>query len=69
LEEDFGFHAACRPETNISRSPVENETGKPAFAQMIGDDNTALVRGANELHLHLAADIDLNVGSCEPNAS
>jgi hypothetical protein len=48
---------------------VENETGKPAFAQMIGDDNTALVRGANELHLHLAADIDLNVGSCEPNAS
>ena len=44
--EFFRVHAQSRSERHILRSIDENDTGRPVFAQMIGEDIPHLVRTA-----------------------
>ena len=64
--EFFRVHAASRPEKHILRSIDENQTGRPVFAQLIGEDINHLVRTAKELAGHPVAGIDLNLGCPAP---
>lgn len=64
--EFFRVHAQSRPERHILRSIDENATGRPVFAQLIGEDIHHLVRTATELLRHPVAGIDLNLGCPAP---
>src|SRR6476659_11072268 len=64
--EYFRVHATSNLERPILRSITENPTGKPAIAQMIGNDIPALVRSAKELQKHNVAAVDLNLGCPAP---
>lgn len=64
--EYFRVHPSYRLEKSILRSIDENPTGKPAIAQLIGNDIPALVRTAKELLRHPVAGIDLNLGCPAP---
>lgn len=66
VTEYFRVHEASRPDPWILRSIDENPTGRPVFAQMIGQDVEALVRTARELERHPVAGIDLNLGCPAP---
>ena len=59
-------HAQSQPEKHILRSIVENRTGRPVFAQMIGDDPIHLTRTARALSAYPIAGIDLNMGCPAP---
>lgn len=54
------------PEKSILRSIVENPTGRPAAAQIIGNDLEAMARVARALENHPVAAIDLNLGCPAP---
>ncbi len=64
--EFFRVHAQSRPEKHILRSIDENTTGRPVFAQLIGEDLAHLARTATELLKHPVAGIDLNLGCPAP---
>jgi tRNA-dihydrouridine synthase B len=64
--EFFRVHAQSRPEKHILRSIDENETGRPVFAQLIGEDLGHLGRTVTELLRHPIAGIDLNLGCPAP---
>lgn len=64
--EFFRVHAQSRLEKHILRSIDENETGRPVFAQLIGEDLVHLARSATELLRHPVAAIDLNMGCPAP---
>ncbi|MBI3870485.1 MAG: tRNA-dihydrouridine synthase family protein [Verrucomicrobia bacterium] len=64
--EYFRVHATSRIEPWILNSITENPTGRPAVAQMIGNDIPALCRTARELMRHPVAAIDLNLGCPAP---
>jgi tRNA-dihydrouridine synthase B len=64
--EFFRVHAQSRPEKHILRSIDENTTGRPIFAQLIGEDLGHLARTAEELLQHDIAGIDLNLGCPAP---
>lgn len=64
--EFFRVHANSRPERHILRSIDENTTGRPVFAQLIGEDLDQLERTAVELLRHPVAGIDLNLGCPAP---
>ncbi len=64
--EFFRVHAQSRPEKHILRSIDENDTGRPIFAQLIGEDLGHLQRTVTELHRHEIAGIDLNLGCPAP---
>lgn len=64
--EFFRVHAHSRPEKHILRSIDENATGRPVFAQLIGEDTTQLTRTVAELLKHPIAGIDLNLGCPAP---
>jgi tRNA-dihydrouridine synthase len=64
--EFFRVHAQSHPEKHILRSIDENATGRPVFAQLIGEDITHLTRTATELLRHNVAGIDLNLGCPAP---
>jgi len=64
--EFFRVHAQSRPERHILRSIDENATGRPVFAQLIGEDVTHLVRTTADLLRHPVAGIDLNLGCPAP---
>ena len=66
VTEYFRVHETSRPDPWILRSIDENPTGRPVFAQMIGQDLDALVRTARELERHPVAGIDLNLGCPAP---
>src|SRR5947199_8892754 len=50
--EYFRVHATSNLEKPILQSITRNPTGKPAIAQMIGNDIPALIRTAKELQKH-----------------
>ena len=50
----------------ILRSLDENPTGRPAIAQLIGNDPEALAKAATELQHHPVAAVDLNLGCPAP---
>ena len=54
------------PEKKILRSIVENPTGRPAVAQIIGNDPEAMARTAKALLAYPVAGIDLNLGCPAP---
>ncbi|GAA5480428.1 tRNA-dihydrouridine synthase family protein [Haloferula helveola] len=66
VTEYFRVHEVSVPDPWILRSIDENPTGRPVFAQMIGQDIEALVRTAKELLRHPVAGIDLNLGCPAP---
>ncbi|MBA3848993.1 MAG: dihydrouridine synthase [Opitutus sp.] len=64
--EFFRVHSQSRPEKHIVRSIVENRTGRPVFAQLIGEHVPDLVRTVRELLRYPVAGIDLNMGCPAP---
>jgi tRNA-dihydrouridine synthase len=66
VTEYFRVHPESCLHRYILRSIVENETGRPVFAQMIGRDLESLVRTARELAKYPIAGIDLNLGCPAP---
>ncbi|MBI3874417.1 MAG: tRNA-dihydrouridine synthase family protein [Verrucomicrobia bacterium] len=64
--EYFRVYPNSRLDRNILRSITENPTGRPAVAQMIGNDTGELVRIARELQQHPIAAVDLNLGCPAP---
>jgi nifR3 family TIM-barrel protein len=64
--EYFRVHATSNLDRNILRSITENPTGRPAIAQMIGNDISALTRTARELQQYPIAAVDLNLGCPAP---
>jgi len=64
--EFFRVHAQSRPEKHILRSIVENQTGRPVFAQLIGEEITHMVRTVKNLLQYPIAGIDLNMGCPAP---
>ena len=66
VTEYFRVHPDSCLNRYILRSIVENETGRPVFAQMIGRDLDSLIRSARELAKYSIAGIDLNLGCPAP---
>lgn len=64
--EFFRVHTHSRPEKHIVRSLVENQTGRPVFAQLIGEQIPDMVRTVRELLTYPVAGIDLNMGCPAP---
>ena len=64
--EFFRVHSQSRPEAHILRAIDENATGRPIFAQLIGEDLADLTRTVRELLRHPIAGIDLNLGCPAP---
>ncbi|MDB6128917.1 MAG: tRNA-dihydrouridine synthase [Verrucomicrobiales bacterium] len=64
--EYFRVHPTSCLEKWILESITNNTSGKPAVAQMIGNDIPSLVRTAKELQKHNVAAIDLNLGCPAP---
>ncbi len=64
--EFFRVHAQSRPEKHILRSLTENATGRPVFAQLIGESVPDLLRTVRELLAYPQAGIDLNLGCPAP---
>ncbi len=64
--EFFRVHTQSRPEKHILRSIDENRTGRPIFAQLIGEDLGHLARTVQALLRHPIAGIDLNLGCPAP---
>jgi tRNA-dihydrouridine synthase B len=64
--EYFRVQAESTPEKRILDAIVDNTTGQPVIAQLIGNDIAALVRTATALQQHPVAAIDLNLGCPAP---
>jgi tRNA-dihydrouridine synthase B len=64
--EFFRVHGQSRPEKHILRSITENRTGRPVFAQLIGESIPDMVRTITDLLRHPVAGIDLNMGCPAP---
>jgi tRNA-dihydrouridine synthase B len=64
--EYFRVYSTSILEKYILRSIIENPTGRPVFAQMIGNDIPSLVRTARELRQYPVAAVDLNLGCPAP---
>lgn len=66
VTEYFRVHPDSCLNRYVLRSILENETGRPIFAQMIGRDLPSLIRSAKELGKLPIAGIDLNLGCPAP---
>jgi tRNA-dihydrouridine synthase len=64
--EYFRVHPTSTLDKKILRSITENATGRPIFAQMIGESIPDLVRIAQTLSHYPIAGIDLNLGCPAP---
>src|SRR5213593_3651280 len=64
--EYFRVHPTSNLEKNILKSVIENPTGQPVIAQMIGNDIPSLVRTAQELQQYSIVAVDLNLGCPAP---
>jgi len=64
--EYFRVHETSRLEAPILASITENDTGRPVFAQLIGESLPDLARTARELSRHPIAGVDLNLGCPAP---
>src|SRR5258706_12037400 len=64
--EYFRVHPTSNLEKPILKSITDNPTGRPAIAQMIGNDIPALVRTVKELQQYPVVAIDLNLGCPAP---
>ncbi len=66
VTEYFRVHTQSRLEKHILEAVTQNHTGRPIFAQMIGEDIYHLTRTAKELQKHPIAGVDLNMGCPAP---
>ncbi|MFQ3671711.1 MAG: tRNA-dihydrouridine synthase family protein [Verrucomicrobiia bacterium] len=66
VTEYFRVYPGSVPERHIAESLEANPTGRPALAQMIGQDVPALCRTAERLQQFPVAGIDLNLGCPAP---
>lgn len=66
VTEYFRVYKNSRLDPRILRSIDENPTGKPVFAQLIGQDIPGLERTVRELEAHAVGGIDLNLGCPAP---
>jgi tRNA-dihydrouridine synthase B len=64
--EYYRVHEQSKIDENVRKSIVENATGRPIFAQIIGEDTDAMRRAARELLKLPVAGIDLNLGCPAP---
>lgn len=64
--EFFRVTENYRPERHILRSLTDNPTGRPAIAQIIGNDPKWMARTARELSQYPVVAIDLNLGCPAP---
>lgn len=64
--EYFRVHEHSTLESHILESVLKHGTGRPVFAQMIGENLFHLERTARELQKHPVAGIDLNMGCPAP---
>ncbi|HKX61477.1 MAG TPA: tRNA-dihydrouridine synthase family protein [Verrucomicrobiae bacterium] len=64
--EYFRVHSTSNLESWIRESIVQNPTGRPVIAQMIGNDIPALVRTAKQLQELPIVGVDLNLGCPAP---
>ncbi|QIR41195.1 tRNA-dihydrouridine synthase family protein [Tolypothrix sp. PCC 7910] len=64
--EYFRVNETSRLNRNILAAITENDTGRPVFAQMIGESIPDLVRTAKELCNYNIAGVDLNMGCPAP---
>ncbi len=64
--EYFRVHAQSRLERHILATITEHGSGRPVFAQLIGEDAAALARAARQLCAYPIAGIDLNLGCPAP---
>jgi len=64
--EYFRVHGSSGLDKHTLSSITENATGRPIFAQMIGENIPDLVRIAKALSHHPVAGIDLNLGCPAP---
>ncbi len=64
--EYFRVHVQSRLEKHILESITENQTGRPVFAQMIGEHIEHLKRTTQDLLQYNVAGIDLNMGCPAP---
>lgn len=64
--EYFRVTQGYTPERTILRSITENPTGRPAIAQIIGNDEEWMARTASRLEGHPVVAIDLNLGCPAP---
>ena len=64
--EYFRVHENARIDPEILSSITENNSGKPVFAQLIGEDLEHVARFAKELQQYPVAGIDLNLGCPAP---
>ncbi|MBD2293312.1 tRNA-dihydrouridine synthase family protein [Anabaena sphaerica FACHB-251] len=64
--EYFRVNDTSRLNRNILSAITENDTGRPVFAQMIGESIPDLVRTAKELCKYNIAGVDLNMGCPAP---
>jgi len=64
--EYFRVYPNSRLNAYILSSITENKTGRPVFAQLIGEEIPAMVRIAKELQTYPIAGIDLNMGCPAP---
>lgn len=64
--EFFRVHPTSRLEKHILTSITENTTGRPVFAQMIGENLVELRRAVSDLQEYPVAGIDLNMGCPAP---
>jgi len=66
VTEYFRVHPESTLERTILRAIEGNDTGKPMFAQLIGQDTAHMIRTARELAKFPIAGIDLNLGCPAP---
>lgn len=67
VTEFFRVHETSRPEAHILESIVKNTTGRPVWAQLIGEEIPHMRRTVAELLKHKeVAGIDLNMGCPAP---
>ena len=64
--EYFRVHPTYYVEKSILASVLQNPTGRPVVAQMIGNDIPSLVRVAKDLQRYPIAAVDLNLGCPAP---
>jgi nifR3 family TIM-barrel protein len=64
--EYFRVNETSRLDRSILKAITENETGRPVFAQLIGESIPDLVRTARELCKYEIAGVDLNMGCPAP---
>ncbi len=64
--EYFSIHSTTSLDGQTLRAIRENETGRPIFAQVLGNDPASLAKAAADLESFPVAGIDLNLGCPAP---